>query len=62
MIHKLYSTYDLPADHDVCHLFKHLVIQRFFTSGRKIFCNYNRGERNITPHFYLKSIDFNIRI
>ena len=29
MIHKLYSAYDLPADHDVCHLFEHLVIRRF---------------------------------
>lgn len=29
MIHKLYSAYNLPADHDVCHLFEHLVIRRF---------------------------------
>lgn len=29
MIHKLYSAYDLPVDHDVCHLFEHLVIRRF---------------------------------
>lgn len=32
MIHKLYSAYDLPADHDVCHLFEHLIIRRFLRS------------------------------
>ena len=35
MIHKLYSAYDLPADHDVCHLFEHLVIRRFLRTVEK---------------------------
>ena len=35
MIHKLYSVYDLPADHDVCHLFEHLVIRRFLRAAEK---------------------------
>jgi len=35
MIHKLYSAYDLPADHDVCHLFEHLVIRRFLRTAEK---------------------------
>ena len=35
MIHKLYSAYDLPADHDVCHLFEHLVIRRFLRAIEK---------------------------
>ena len=35
MIHKIYSTYDLPADHDVCHLFEHLVIRRFLRAVEK---------------------------
>ncbi len=35
MIHKLYSAYDLPADHDVCHLFEHLVIRRFLWAIEK---------------------------
>ena len=35
MIHKLYSAYDLPADHDVCHLFEHLVIRRFLRAVEK---------------------------
>jgi len=35
MIHKLYSAYDLPANHDVCHLFEHLVIRRFLWSIEK---------------------------
>ena len=35
MIHKLYSAYDLPADHDVCHLFEHLVIRRFLRAAEK---------------------------
>ena len=35
MIHKLYSAYDLPADHDVCHLFEHLVIRRFLRMVEK---------------------------
>lgn len=29
MTHGLYSAYNLPANHDVCHLFEHLVIRRF---------------------------------
>lgn len=35
MIHKLYSAYDLPFDHDVCHLFEHLVIRRFLRMVEK---------------------------
>mgnify|MGYP000020307993 CR=1 FL=1 len=35
MIHKLYSAHDLPADHDVCHLFEHLVIRRFLRAAEK---------------------------
>ena len=35
MIHKLYSAYSLPADHDVCHLFEHLVIRRFLRAIEK---------------------------
>lgn len=35
MIHKLYSAYDLPADHDICHLFEHLVIRRFLRAAEK---------------------------
>ena len=35
MIHKLYSAYDLPADHDVCHLFEHLVIRRFLRAAEE---------------------------
>ena len=35
MIHSLYSAYDLPADHDVCHLFEHLVIRRFLRAVEK---------------------------
>lgn len=35
MIHKLYSAYNLPADHDVCHLFEHLVIRRFLRAAEK---------------------------
>jgi hypothetical protein cdivTM_09431 len=35
MIHKLYSAYDLPADHDICHLFEHLVIRRFLRAVEK---------------------------
>ena len=35
MIHKLYSAYDLPVDHDVCHLFEHLVIWRFLRAVEK---------------------------
>lgn len=35
MIHKLYSAYDLPADHDECHLFEHLIIRRFLKETEK---------------------------
>ena len=35
MIHKLYSAYNLPADHDICHLFEHLVIRRFLRAAEK---------------------------
>ena len=35
MIHKLYSAYDLPFDHDTCHLFEHLVIRRFLRMVEK---------------------------
>lgn len=35
MIHKLYSAYNLPVDHDVCHLFEHLVIRRFLRAAEK---------------------------
>ena len=35
MIYKLYSAYNLPADHDVCHLFEHLVIRRFLRAAEK---------------------------
>lgn len=35
MIHKLYSAYDLPVDHYVCHLFEHLVIRRFLRAVEK---------------------------
>ena len=35
MLHKLYSAYNLPADHDVCHLFEHLVIRRFLRAAEK---------------------------
>ena len=35
MIHKLYSAYNLPADHDVCHLFEHLVIRRFLRAAEE---------------------------
>ena len=35
MIHNLYSTYSLPADHDTCHLFEHLIIRRFLKKTEK---------------------------
>ena len=35
MIHGLYFAYNLPADHDVCHLFEHLVIRRFLRVAEK---------------------------
>jgi len=31
---KLYTFYDLPFSHDVCHLFEHIVIRRFLLSLR----------------------------
>ena len=37
MIHRLYSAYNLPADHDVCHLFEYLVIRRFLRTAEKSF-------------------------
>ena len=36
MIHKLYSAYDLPASHDTCHLFEHLIIRRFLKETEKV--------------------------
>ena len=36
MVHKLYSAYDLPADHDTCHLFEHLIIRRFLKETEKV--------------------------
>ena len=36
MAHKLYSAYDLPADHDTCHLFEHLIIRRFLKETEKV--------------------------
>lgn len=47
MIHKLYSAYDLPADHDVCHLFEHLVIRRFLRMVEK-----SGGERAFIGKLY----------
>ena len=35
MTHGLYSAYNLPANHDVCHLFEHLIIRRFLQSLKK---------------------------
>ena len=35
MTYGLYSAYNLPADHDVCHLFEHLIIRRFLQSLKK---------------------------
>ncbi len=35
MIHKLYSFYELPFDHDVCHLVEHLVIWRYLVELRR---------------------------
>lgn len=35
MIRKLYSFYDLPFDHDTCHLFEHLVLRTFLLAARK---------------------------
>lgn len=29
MIHKLYATYNLPFSHELCHLYEHLIHQRF---------------------------------
>ena len=36
MIHNLHSAYSLPADHDTCHLFEHLIIRRFLKETEKI--------------------------
>ena len=52
MIHKLYSTYDLPANHEVCHLFKHLVIQRFLRAAEKFFVIIT-GVREILNHIFI---------
>ena len=35
MIHNLHSAYSLPADHDTCHLFEHLIIRRFLKKTEK---------------------------
>ena len=35
MTHGLHSAYNLPADHNVCHLFEHLIIRRFLQSLKK---------------------------
>ena len=48
MIHKLYSAYDLPADHDVCHLFEHLVIRRFLHERQKNLAMSARSSANYT--------------
>ena len=36
MIHNLHSAYSLPADHDTCHLFEHLIIRRFLKKTEKV--------------------------
>ena len=36
MIHNLHSAYSLPANHDTCHLFEHLIIRRFLKETEKI--------------------------
>jgi len=36
MIHNLHSAYSLPADHDTCHLFEHLIIRRFLKETEKV--------------------------
>ena len=35
MIHNLHSAYSLPANHDTCHLFEHLIIRRFLKKTEK---------------------------
>ena len=35
MTYGLHSAYNLPADHDVCHLFEYLIIRRFLQSLKK---------------------------
>ena len=35
MIHNLHSAYSLPANHDICHLFEHLIIRRFLKKTEK---------------------------
>jgi hypothetical protein len=41
MITKLYSFYDTPFDHDVCHLFEHIVLRSFLLELHKH--GYNRA-------------------
>ena len=36
MIHNLHSAYSLPANHDTCHLFEHLIIRQFLKESEKI--------------------------
>ena len=36
MIHNLHSAYSLPANHDICHLFEHLIIRRFLKETEKV--------------------------
>lgn len=36
MIHNLHSAYSLPANHDTCHLFEHLIIRRFLKETEKV--------------------------
>ena len=57
MIHKIYSAYDLPADHDVCHLFEHLVIRRFLrmvekSGGERAFVGELHGTTSESSVFF----------
>ena len=57
MIHKLYSAYDLPADHDVCYLFEHLVIRRFLrmvekSGGERAFVGELHGTTSASSVFF----------
>ena len=57
MIHKLYSAYNLPADHDVCHLFEHLVIRRFLrmvekSDGERAFVGELHGTTSESSVFF----------
>ena len=57
MIHKLYSAYNLPADHDVCHLFEHLVIRRFLrmvekSGGERAFVGELHGTTSESSVFF----------